>query len=431
MENLKEFLGKAITYDAWLALTSELVVCGQPEAENPLDPDQPSGSEAAIAARVGDELERLGLEVEFFSKRPGRPNVVATWRGSRPGPTLILNDHLDTYPAGDPTAWTETAGNPYNPTETGDRLYSRGTSDTRGNLACALLAVRALKEVGFDPAGTLKCVFTVDEEKHGPEGSIHLLDTVGLTGDFEITTEPTAWTEAPGDWGMGIAVAHAGNCLLELSVEGTKSHLWRPDTGVNAIHRMCSLLGRLETMRFRYDEPAYPGGTPPMVCTTRIRAGEPREMQFTPSRCTAILAVVGIVPGMTLDSILADIQTEMTAANAEDPALQATVRQLPGSLFVAPTEEVPADQEPVASLVKAYEQILGHPPRLYRKNAYCDTIRFSERGIPAVTFGPGEDGWPPVNEYIHTPKAVPAAQIVALAISVLLGGHRVPPQPTS
>ena len=47
-------------------------------------------------------------------------------------------------------------------------------------------------------------------------------------------------------------------------------------------------------------------------------------------------------------------------------------------------------------------------------------IRFSHAGIPSVTFGPGEDGWPPVNEYIHTAKAVPAAQVLAHAIMDIL-----------
>jgi acetylornithine deacetylase/succinyl-diaminopimelate desuccinylase-like protein len=421
MENLRDYLNDVITYDTWLTLTSELVICGQPDSENPLDPDQPSGSEQAIATRVAKELREMGLEVELHAKQPGRPNVVATWRGSRPGPVLILNDHLDTYPAGDSEAWTMTGGNPYNPTVVDSRLFSRGTSDTRGNLACALLAVRALKAAAFEPTGTLKCIFTVDEEKHGPDGSIYLLDAVGVRGDFEITVEPTSWTENSEDWGIGVAVAHAGNCLLELKVEGTKSHLWRPDTGVNAIHRMSQLLTRLESMKFTHEEPLYPGGTPPMVCTTRIRAGEPREMQFTPSTCVAIIAIVGIVPGMTLQSILADIENEIDTAKTLDPTLQATVQQLPGSLFVNPTEEVAQECEPVASLCRAYEEILGRPPRLYRKNAYCDTIRFSERGIPAVTFGPGEDGWPPVNEYIHTPKAVPAARVLAIAISQILG----------
>jgi acetylornithine deacetylase len=51
---------------------------------------------------------------------------------------------------------------------------------------------------------------------------------------------------------------------------------------------------------------------------------------------------------------------------------------------------------------------------LYRKNAYCDTLRFSHRGIPSITFGPGEDGWPPVNEYIDINKVVAATKIYAL-----------------
>jgi acetylornithine deacetylase len=74
----------------------------------------------------------------------------------------------------------------------------------------------------------------------------------------------------------------------------------------------------------------------------------------------------------------------------------------------------------VKALTKAYTRVLGHKPGLYRKNAFNDTIRFSERGIPAVTFGPGEDGWPPKNEYIRIEKAVAATRILALALIDLL-----------
>ena len=420
LDTLDEQIVSSITYDAWLQLTGELVVTGQPDSENPLDPDMPSGSEEKIAQCVAAKLRALGLDVELHAKVPGRPNVIGTWKGTGDGPTLILNDHLDTYPAGDPAAWTMTGGNPYNPTETGDKLYSRGTSDTRGNLACTLLAVEALKKSGITFAGTLKCIYTVDEEKHGPAGAIYLIDELGITGDYEITAEPSGWTRGPNEWGIGVAVAHSGNCILELRTEGTKSHLWRPDTGINAISKMAKLLAALEKMHFTHEVPAHPGGTPPMVCPTRIGAGVPREMQFTPAECKTVIAVVGIVPGMTLESILADIRTEIETLAADDADFSASVRQVPGSLFVAATEEVPEQSEPVASLTAAYRDVLGEMPVYYRKNAYCDTIRFSHSGIPSVTFGPGEDGWPPVNEYIHTPKAVPAAQVLALAMKQIL-----------
>ena len=64
--------------------------------------------------------------------------------------------------------------------------------------------------------------------------------------------------------------------------------------------------------------------------------------------------------------------------------------------------------------------VLGAEPKHYRKNAFNDTIRFAERGIAAVTFGPGEDGWPPFNEYIRIGKSVAATKILALAVMDLL-----------
>ena len=78
---------------------------------------------------------------------------------------------------------------------------------------------------------------------------------------------------------------------------------------------------------------------------------------------------------------------------------------------------LPTTQEPVASLTQAYRQVLGEAPAYYRKNAYCDTIRFPPAVIPSVTFGPAEDGWPPPNEYIHPPQALPPPQGMACAMS--------------
>lgn len=421
MSELEQKIADAINYEDWLALTTELVTTGQPDSENPLDPDMPSGSEEKIALCVAAKLRALGLEVELHEKVPGRPNVIGTWTGQGDGPTLIFNDHLDTYPAGDPGAWHMTNGNPYNPTVSGDKLYARGTSDTRGNLACTLLAVKALRDSGAQFKGTLKCIYTVDEEKHGPNGAIYLLDELGIRGDYEITAEPSGWTRSADEWGIGIAVAHAGNCILEIKTEGTKSHLWRPDTGINAITKMAKLLTLLESIQFTHKAPNYYGGTKPMVCPTRIGAGVPREMQFTPAECRTVIAVVGLVPGMTLASVTADIQAVIDQLANEDSSFAASVRQLPNSLFVAATEEVPETAEPVAALTDAYQKVLGQTPVYYRKNAYCDTIRFSHAGIPSVTFGPGEDGWPPVNEYIHTSKAVPATQVLAIALLRILG----------
>ena len=411
-----------ITEQRWLALARALIVAGQPAAENPLDPDMPPGREEGISEIVAAKLTDLGLDVEMISKRAGRPNVIGTLPGAdAKGPTLIVNDHLDTYPAGDPARWTKTGGDPFRPTRDGDFLYARGTSDTRGNLACTILALEAIRRAGVRLNGTLKCVYTVDEEKNGPDGSIFLLDEQGLAADYEITCEPTGWTRADGSWGMDIGVANSGHFLVEIETQGVKTHIWRPDTGTNAVTEMAALITALERVPFTYRPAQLAGGTPPMLTPVRIGGGVPGEMQFTPDRCTAVFAVVGLVPGMTRDSVLADIDAVAQSFANQRKDLVAILRPFPGALFVTGTHELSPSAEPAAAIARAYRQILKAEPRAYRKNAFNDTIRFAERGIPSVTFGPGEDGWPPFNEYIRIGKAVAATKILALAIIDVLG----------
>lgn len=410
-----------ISEQAWLDLTCALVPSGQPDAENPLDPDQPSGREEGIALHVAALLEEMDFSVELMAKTEGRPNVVGVLKGEADGPSLILNDHLDTYPAGDWAGWTMTGGNPYNPTRHGDRLYARGTSDTRGNLACTLLAARAIREAGVKLRGTLNCIYTVDEEKNGPDGSIYLLDEKGIRADYTIVCEPTGWTKPDGSWGMGIAVANSGNFLVELETRGTKTHLWRPDTGINAVAKMAQVLAQLEKMTFRHQPAKLPGGTPPMVTIIRVSGGLPREMQFTPDIARAVIAIVGILPGMTAESVMADIQAELARAAKADNELRVEARPFPQAMFVSGTLEQEIDSNPTHAIGNAYQRLLGDRPMHYRKNAFNDTIRFSERGHAAVTFGPGEDGWPPINEYISIEKSVAATKILALTVLDLLG----------
>jgi formylaminopyrimidine deformylase len=410
-----------ITEQRWLALATELISTGQPRSGNPLDPDLPPAEEEAISMLVAGKLEALGMSVSKHAAQPHRPNVVGVLKGREGAPSLILNDHLDTYPVVEPQKWHMTNFDPFNATRHGDLLFARGTSDTRGNLAASLLAVQALVEAGVTLDGTLICCYTVDEERNGTEGSIYMLQQVGLTADYEITAEPTAWGDASGDWGMNLSVANSGHCLIEISVDGAKSHIWRPDISVNAIVEAGKLLPKLQAMAFTHVPAEFMGHTPPCCSVVRIRGGLPGEMQFSPDACTITLAVVGIVPGMTLASVISDIEQTARDACAGVNTIGFSVRQVPGSLFVNATEPVPIDQEPCTSLRAVYRRLMGREPGVNRKNAFNDTIRFREAGINAVTFGPGEDGWAVDNESISITKAVMATRIYALTIMQILG----------
>lgn len=410
-----------ISEERWLTLATELIRTGQPRSGNPLDPDLPPAEEEAISMLVAGKLEAMGMTVSKHSAQPHRPNVVGVLKGRDGASSLILNDHLDTYPVVEPEKWHMTGFDPFKATRHGDQLYARGTSDTRGNLAASLLAVQALVEAGITFDGTLICCYTVDEERNGTEGSTYMLQQVGLTADYEITAEPTAWGDVSGDWGINLSVANSGHCLIEIAVEGVKSHIWRPDISVNAIVEAGKLLSKLETMAFTHVPAEFMGHTPPSCAVVRIRGGLPGEMQFTPDACTITVAVVGVVPGMTLDSVIADIERTAQETFGGVNNLGVKVRQVPNSLFVNATEPVPVEQEPCKSLRSVYRRLMGREPGVNRKNAFNDTIRFREAGINAVTFGPGDDGWAVDNESISITKAVMATRIYALTIMQILG----------
>ncbi len=410
-----------ITEEKWETLTTEFVRTGQPNSTNPLDPDIPAGEEEAIALLVAGKLEAMGMSVEKYAKQPRRPNIVGRMPGTGAGPTLMINDHLDTYPAVEPDRWDKCGGDPFCATRHGDWLHARGTSDTRGNLAASVLAVQALVESGVKLNGDLICCYTVDEEKNGVNGSIYMCQEIGLKADYSITAEPTAWGGDSPEWGMNISVANSGHCLIEVVVKGVKSHIWRPDTSVNAILLAADLVPHLHNMSFTFNEDPFMGQTPPCVTVVRVRGGLPGEMQFSPDECVLTLAVAGIVPGMTLESVLGDIQSVVGGVLGGNNAASYEIRQVPGSLFVSGTKAVGKDEQPCVSIRKAYRQLLGEEPNINRKNAFNDTIRFREAGFNAVTFGPGEDGWSPINEGISVTKSVVAAKIYALAIMDILG----------
>jgi acetylornithine deacetylase/succinyl-diaminopimelate desuccinylase-like protein len=402
-----------ISQEKCVQLIKELVPIGQPLCGNSIDPEAPMAHEGDISKHVGRHLQELGLDVEWVAAIEGRPNVVARWNDGLEGPTLIFNDHLDTYPSCDPKEWHMTGHNPYNATLHDKYLYGRGTSDTRGNMTCQLMAIAALHKAGVKLQGQLVCAYTVDEERHGKAGALHLLNEWGLTGDYEITAEPTAWTKDE-EWGIGIALAHSGLCLLDLETTGVRSHIWRPDEGVNPILHMTRLIEALHQTSFTHEAPQIYGPTPPSICPVRFEAGKIGEGQFTPPTCRARVWVIGLVPGMTYESIVQDIRKVIDQLQAEDPTFQAAIVPVAGETFVPASIEVSKDAAHVQAISKAYERVLGKQPVLYRKNAYCDTLRFSHSGIPSITFGPGEDGWPPVNEYIDMEKVVTATQIYAL-----------------
>ena len=95
-----------------------------------------------------EALEKSGLE-DVLNYRD-RPNVVGTFRGTGGGRSLILNGHIDTVTIEPTHEWTR---DPFGAEIDNGLMYGRGTSDMKGGLMAAMLAMTYMKEAGASLRG--------------------------------------------------------------------------------------------------------------------------------------------------------------------------------------------------------------------------------------------------------------------------------------
>src|SRR6516162_5971370 len=142
------------------------------------------------AAMVAALLEAAGLpEVDILAVPGGQPAVVAR-RPAPPGaPTVLLYAHHDVQPPGDAANWdTE----PFQPTETGGRLFGRGAADDKAGIAVHLAALRAHGD--RLPVGVT--VLVEGEEEIGSPTLLPFLDTFRdrLAADVVVFADAVNWT---------------------------------------------------------------------------------------------------------------------------------------------------------------------------------------------------------------------------------------------
>ncbi len=105
--------------DEWVRLLQEFVRKPTPN---------PPGDTRAGTAHLASFLAARGLEHRLIAPLPEAPKLVAQFDAARPGRHLVLNGHIDVFPAGDAGRWKH---DPWSGTIEDGRLYGRGVADMK------------------------------------------------------------------------------------------------------------------------------------------------------------------------------------------------------------------------------------------------------------------------------------------------------------
>ncbi len=322
--------------------------------------------EAEIARHLTERLRGLGLAPTVTEVQPGRPNVLTTLPGKPGGMHLLFEAHTDTVPPS--TGHLD----PFVPRVERDRLYGRGSCDTKGSVAAAFTALASVL-AARERRATVTVAFTMGEEL-GHEGAAHLAAS-GFRADAAVIGEPT---------GLDVVTAHKGVARWKMVTTGRSAHSSNPEKGCNAIVKMATLIRALEErMTPQLGQRAHPLLGPPTLSVGRIEGG--LQVNVVPDRCTIELDR-RLLPGETWASVQDELEAMLAPLRAEDPELQVTIEG-PYQNFRA--METAPDAPIVRLAVEAVRRIDGQRP--IRGVAYgTDAAELSRAGMPCVVLGPGD-----------------------------------------
>ena len=197
---------------------------------NSVNPQYAGGpGEGVLGEYVADYCRKHSIPFEFQTVFAGRRNVIARLDGNPEGRALVLEAHMDTV------SELGMRRDPFRPVREGNRLYGRGSCDTKAGLAAIMHAVRILHRAGVQPEATVFLVAAVDEE-YSFQGVVKFLE-IGIHADGAIVAEPT---------NLETVVASKGALRWRLRTRGRAAHSSKPHLGINAVTNMAKILAAME-----------------------------------------------------------------------------------------------------------------------------------------------------------------------------------------
>jgi putative selenium metabolism hydrolase len=362
-----------------------------------------STQEAAVAGLVAGELRDLGLEVSVDELG----NVIGR-RVYGPGPTVMIDCHLDTVPVVEAREWT------HNPAGeiVGGRVYGRGAVDMKGPIAAVIHAISAL---GHQQSGTVVFAGTVAEELVEGPAAIHVATAVDP--DFVVICEPSQ---------RRIARGQRGRAEIVVEIEGLSSHSAYPGEGINAAEVMADVIAGLRELSPPSDDTLGEG----ILVLIDIKSEPYPSLSTVPERCRARFDRRTLV-GESEADVLSPIR-DVVAAVSERWKAQGTVVIAADGYTTYTGHRVQAQKFAPAWLFSATHPIVaGAVAGLQTAglNAVVTHYRFCTNGsgtaghlnIPTIGYGPGhEDQAHKVDEHIDLDDLHLGARGYAAILATLL-----------
>ncbi|WP_257351657.1 M20 family metallopeptidase [Pseudalkalibacillus decolorationis] len=366
-------------------------------------PQVEGGNEEKVARFIVDYLKNIGLDVFYEEVVPGRPNVIAIYDSGLPGKTLLFEGHTDVVTEGDLDSWTY---DPFGGEISNDRIYGRGSCDTKGNLAAAISAVHALKKSGAPFTGKIILCIPCDEEGMmiGIKDFIRRGWADGVDG--AIICEPEE---------NQLCITQKGAIRIVLKTHGKMAHGAMPLTGINPNTRMAKLIVELDQLeqkeKQRLGEHPYLGW--PSITPTILQApvkGEP-QINVVPAQCMTTLDI-RTVPGQEHDQLRREIEDIIERLSKDDPDFTATLDLIEDR----PWTETDKENEVVQVVAQAYRQVTGKDPVYNGVPGATDGTFLHLAGVPILTTGAGDRHIPHhADEYVDINELVETVQIYTLS----------------
>jgi succinyl-diaminopimelate desuccinylase len=369
----------------------------------------PPGDTRAGAAFLHARLAQNGVPVSSRTAKPEWPNLVGSFKGAKDGPHLVLNGHIDVFPAGPAEMWSR---DPWSGAVEDGKVHGRGVVDMKCGTAASVWTYIYLHRLRERLAGRLTLTCVSDEETGGTWGAKWLVDTYPdeFCGDCVLNGEPS--TPAM------IRFGEKGTLRLVFEVDTPGAHGAYTHLSKNAIKLASDLIQDLyELERLPVAQPEdiqrAIAASIPAIEATLGRGGGGILNRFTVS--------AGVIQGGIKINMLAsqcrlevDIRLPVCTTHAElMRAIEAIVARYP-EIKLKPVwthSAEPSASDPahpmVGILMETVTDLTGKKPVPSVGLGATDMKHWRRRGVPAYVYGCSPtnmakpDEWVAVEEYLH------------------------------